>query len=58
MGIKHLTIDGSMSVAKRTAILKQFRESGVDGVRVLVMSKVGATGLNLSHACILIAIVS
>lgn len=58
MGIKHLTIDGSMSMAKRTKILQQFRDSGVDGPRVLIISKVGATGLNLAHANILISLVS
>ena len=46
-----------MSLQARKAVLKQFRDSGWDGPRVLIMSSVGVVGVNLDFACILIMVV-
>lgn len=46
-----------MTVARRTKVIHQFRTSGVDGPRVLLVSIVGTTGLNLPFANILVSLV-
>lgn len=46
-----------MSLAKRTAVLEQFRLSGRNGPRVLIISRVGMTGLNIPFANILVQLV-
>jgi superfamily II DNA/RNA helicase len=56
-GIKSLQIHGRTSQSARTAIINQFKTSGIDGPRVLVMSSVGQTGLNLPFASILTVVV-
>jgi len=55
-GIKSLQIHGRTSQSARTAIINQFKTSGIDGPRVLVMSSVGQTGLNLPFANILLVL--
>ncbi|KAK7677244.1 hypothetical protein QCA50_019838 [Cerrena zonata] len=54
--IQYLSIDGGMTVARRTKVIHQFRTSGVDGPRVLLVSIVGTTGLNLPFANILVSL--
>ncbi|KAF9455565.1 P-loop containing nucleoside triphosphate hydrolase protein [Collybia nuda] len=51
-GIKHLYLDGQTQFGKRAKIVKEFNESGE--YRVLIVSSVGATGLNLSVASVMI----
>ena len=46
-----------MKQAERTEKLREFRESGRNGVRVLLMSSVGSVGLNIACANILIIVV-
>ncbi|KAK7682072.1 hypothetical protein QCA50_014658 [Cerrena zonata] len=55
-GIKHVSIHGSLSLAKRTALIEQFKASDENGPRVLIISSVGTTGLNLAWANILLCI--
>lgn len=56
--IKAFYIDGKVRQLQRIAILKEFKESGRDGPRVLVISSVGSLGLNIAFANILIIVVS
>jgi hypothetical protein len=56
-GIKAVEIHGKVKPRQRTAILKSFQDSGVDDARVLVMSNVGTTGLNLQCANIMVVMV-
>ena len=51
-----LEYNGGMSQQQRGKILETYRSSG--GGRVLLLSNVGATGLNLDIANILVIIVS
>lgn len=55
-GIKFLYIDGNISVQKRAKIVEQFC-TGKE-YRVLIVSSVGATGLNLAVASTVIFVVS
>ncbi|KAH9828555.1 P-loop containing nucleoside triphosphate hydrolase protein, partial [Rhodofomes roseus] len=55
-GIKTVYVHGQMSAKKRAEAIAQFRNSDMTGPRVLVMSGVGATGLNLAWANIMIFI--
>ncbi|KAG6903925.1 hypothetical protein DXG01_013848 [Tephrocybe rancida] len=55
-GIKHVYIDGQTSFQKRNKIVKAFREDPT--IRVIIISSVGSTGLNLTIACIIIFLVS
>lgn len=57
-GIKHLSIHGSLSLRRRSALIEKFKASDANGPRVLIISSVGTTGLNLAWANILICIVS
>lgn len=52
--IQSLQLYGKLSVAIRTSVVEKFKASGVDGPRVLILSDVGLTGLNLPCANILI----
>jgi SNF2 family DNA or RNA helicase len=54
--IKFLYIDGTSSFHKRAKIVKQFCEGSE--YRVLIISSVGSTGLNLSAASAVIFLVS
>lgn len=54
--IKHLYIDGHSSYDARAKVLKTFDED--QSFRVLFFSSVGASGLNLSKASIVIFLVS
>lgn len=54
-GIKVLAINGSMSYEKRASIVKTFREEST--YRVLAMSAVGTTGINLAFCRVLIFLV-
>lgn len=54
--IKPLTLNGSHSVEERTEIVKQFNADPT--ARVLLFSNVGAVGLNLTIASIVIIFVS
>lgn len=47
-----------MSLKKRTAVLKEWKNAGPDGPLVLIMSAVGNMGLNLPFGNHIIAIVS
>lgn len=58
LGIPFLVYTGEMTPAARHKVLKEFQAAGRDGPRVLIISKIGSTGLNLSCANIVIAIVS
>jgi len=51
-----LEYNGGMTQQQRGKVLENFRSSG--GGRVLLLSNVGATGLNLDIANILVIIVS
>lgn len=55
--IKHVEMNGSMTAKKKDAVLQQFKDADVDGPRVLIMSKVGLFGHNISCANILILVV-
>jgi superfamily II DNA/RNA helicase len=56
-GIKTLSIHGGLSQAVRSKRLEEFKSSGREGVRVLLISNVGAVGLNIAFANILIILV-
>lgn len=56
--IKHVSISGKAPVPTRTKTLQEFRSSDRDGPRVLLLSNVGLTGLNLPCANILVIVVS
>ncbi|KAF9470773.1 hypothetical protein BDN70DRAFT_939435 [Pholiota conissans] len=51
-GVKVLAINGTMSFTKRASIVAKFRESSTH--RVLALSSVGTTGINLSFCRIVI----
>ncbi|KAG1834958.1 P-loop containing nucleoside triphosphate hydrolase protein [Suillus subalutaceus] len=55
-GIPTLQIYGKLSMSTRTDVIAQFKSSGRDGPRVLIISNVGLTGLNLPCANILIIV--
>lgn len=55
--IKYLTINGRMSATRRSQTVDQFRASDHAGYRVLILSNVGQTGLNLPCAHILCILV-
>ncbi|KAA1479710.1 hypothetical protein DENSPDRAFT_750710, partial [Dentipellis sp. KUC8613] len=55
-GIKVAAMSGSQSMAIRASILRQFTQSGRDGIRVLILSGVGTVGLNIAEANILIIV--
>lgn len=55
-GITTLQIHGKLSTTARTDVITQFRSSGRYGPRVLIISNVGLTGLNLPCANILIIV--
>ncbi|KAG1829710.1 P-loop containing nucleoside triphosphate hydrolase protein [Suillus subalutaceus] len=55
-GILTLQIYGKLSMSTRTDIIAQFKRSGRNGPRVLIVSNVGLTGLNLPCANILIIV--
>lgn len=50
-----LAINGSMSYDKRTEILKKFRTQSM--YRVLALSSVGTTGINLAFCSLIIFLV-
>lgn len=54
--IQALEYNGKMSARQRAKILEKFR--GEDDIRVLILSDVGAEGLNLQCANIMIKVVS
>lgn len=56
-GIEYVAIYGEVSQRSRVEKLRQFRESGRDGARVLILSNVGSVGLNIACANILIIVV-
>lgn len=56
--IPFVQMTGAMSAGKKAETLKTFEEADVDGPRVLLMSKVGLFGHNISCANILIMVVS
>lgn len=55
-GFKVMEYNGGMTQQQRGKVLDDFR--GNSGKRVLLLSNVGATGLNLDVASILVIIVS
>lgn len=55
--IKYVAIHGSSRQQERIANLEAFKNSGRDGPRVLLLSSVGAIGLNIAFANILIIVV-
>lgn len=52
-----VSIHGQLSQKKRVDMLREFRQSGREGARVLLISNVGAVGLNIACANILIILV-
>lgn len=54
-GIKVLILNGSLSYDKRAAVIKTFRDDTT--FRVLVVSAVGTTGINLAFCRVLIFLV-
>lgn len=56
--IKTLQVMGKTSAVARARIIDEFRASDRNGPRVLMLSSVGQTGLNLPCANIAIALVS
>ena len=58
-GVQAAELTGRVPMAKRNSVLCNFKESTRDhGPRVLLLSNVGTVGLNISHANILIMVVS
>ena len=55
-GLDSLVVDGSMSFEKREQIISQFSKPG--GPRILIISRIGSAGLNLSIADIIIFFVN
>ncbi|KAH8986189.1 P-loop containing nucleoside triphosphate hydrolase protein, partial [Lactarius hatsudake] len=55
-GIKTLSINGKNKQSEQVSTLKKFKESAHDGPRVLIISNVGTTGLNIAFANILIIV--
>jgi TATA-binding protein-associated factor len=51
-----LAIDGNMSFEKRERVLTEFCKPG--GPRILIISKIGSAGLNLSIADVVIFFVN
>lgn len=54
-GIKTLVVNGGMSYEKRASVIKNFRENSTH--RVLVLSSVGGTGINLAFCRVIIFLV-
>ena len=54
-GIKTLAVNGAMSYEKRATVIKNFRENSTH--RVLVLSSVGSTGINLAFCRVIIFLV-
>jgi Helicase conserved C-terminal domain len=52
-----LDINGKISQRERSKRLKEFKESGRDGPRVLLISSVASVGLNIPFANILVIVV-
>jgi hypothetical protein len=50
-------IEGKDTQRKRVETLQEFKRSGRDGPRVLLISSVGALGLNIAFANILVIVV-
>jgi len=57
-GIESVSLHGKLSQKQRAEILDDFRKGGPDHPRVMLMSSVGAVGLNMSFASVLIIAVS
>ncbi|CAL1698687.1 unnamed protein product [Somion occarium] len=55
-GIKHLMINGSQALTTRTDTINKFRSGERDDSRVMLITKVGATGLNMAFANILVCL--
>lgn len=55
--IQVLSIHGKHKQRERIATLEQFKSSGHDGPRVLLVSNVGSVGLNIAFANILVIVV-
>ena len=56
-GIQALQLHGSLSASNKDDVLNRFKNSDVNGPRVLILSDVGLTGLNLPCANIMIIVV-
>lgn len=56
--IKSVSIHGKINHPQRVKILEDFKKGGRDDARVLLISNVGSTGLNIAFANILIIVVS
>ncbi len=57
-GIECYEINGAKSMTARNTDLLAFKRAGREGPRVLLLSNVGITGLNIAEANILIILVS
>jgi superfamily II DNA/RNA helicase len=53
-----VSIHGKINHPQRVKILEDFKKGGRDDARVLLISNVGSTGLNIAFANILIIVVS
>lgn len=58
MGVQYMSINGNNPPKVRQKTLEHFRAAGRDDPRVLIISTVGITGLNLACANIVIMLVS
>jgi hypothetical protein len=56
-GIKTLSVNGRMTTKDRSKVIQDFSSGGKGDPRVLILSSVGITGLNLPMACILVMVV-
>jgi SNF2 family DNA or RNA helicase len=56
-GISSIEVNGMISPTQRSQAIEKFKNSDRNGVRVLILSQVGMTGLNLPVANILIMVV-
>lgn len=57
-GIQYIEVNGNKGTPARAVALETFKRSVRNGPRVLLLSGVGATGLNITEANITIALVS
>jgi superfamily II DNA/RNA helicase len=57
-GIKCLLLNGDVPLQERTSVIEKFRSSGVDGPRVLIVSKIALHGFNFPFSHIVVKMVS
>ncbi|EMD31654.1 hypothetical protein CERSUDRAFT_127231 [Gelatoporia subvermispora B] len=55
-GIRWVTINGAMTVHARQKALREFKNAGREGPRVMIMSGVGMVGMNIAFANLLVVL--